>query len=238
MQVAREAGRLLVEVRDEAIDDGAYTGQIRMLGDRRAHDFIVGRLTTLRPDDIVLSEEGADDPARLEAERVWIVDPLDGTNDYPNPNSGEWAVHIALVANNRPIAGAVALPTEEMVLGTMLDTISSPSPRERPLVICGRSRVGAGRRIAEALDGDLTACGSSGVKAMAVVRGLVDLYVHAGYLYEWDVCAPAAVAEAAGLAVTDIQGEPIAYNNYDPTVPGLIICRPELLQPALDALHS
>ena len=178
-----------------------------------------------------MSEEGADDRRRLDAERCWIVDPLDGTYDYPFADSIEWAVHVAIVERGAPVAAAVAVPGMGQVFAT--DDGTGPADRterDEPLVVSGRSAGYAAAAVAEELGGRLTACGSAGVKAMLVVSGAVDVYVHSSGLWEWDVCAPAAVAEANGLVVTDIDGDPIVYNKSRPVVRGLVISRPEFAE--------
>ncbi len=193
-----------------------------------AHHLLVDRLAEHRPNDIVMSEEGADDRRRLETDRCWIVDPLDGTYDYPFPDSIEWAVHVALVDRGLPAAGSVAVPGMDEVFTTDDGRqLGGRADRDAPLVVSGRSAGYAAAAVADELGGRLTACGSAGVKAMLVVTGAVDVYVHASGLWEWDVCAPAAVAAANGLVVTDIDGDQIVYNKARPMVRGLVISRPE-----------
>ncbi len=226
--LASEAGQALLDLREGRRKLGRTdTWSLRDEADRLAHDLLVDRLARHRPSDIVMSEEGRDDPIRLEAPRTWIIDPLDGTHDYPFDGSIEWAVHVALVSDSRPTAGAVAVPAIGKVFGTDLARFADRGQRPEPLVICGRSNVFYGTEVADALDGSVSACGSSGFKAMLVVDGVVDVYVHASGLYEWDVCAPAAVAAATGLVVSDIHGQRIDYNKPNPTVEGLVISRPE-----------
>ncbi len=222
-------------------DDRARVGYVRMIGDRLAHEFIVAHLADARPHDGVLSEEGHDDRARLQRERVWIVDPLDGSNDYAHPWSGEWAVHVALCVDGHPVAGAVSLPAIREIYATepapSLPTPGVPDRRERLLAVVSRSRANVdGYRLQRALGADVGALGSAGVKAMLVVRGDADVYVHGGGLYEWDVCAPIAVAGAAGLHVSGIDGRPLRFNASDPWVQGFVVCRPELADPVLAAL--
>ena len=219
------AGRALVELRRDPAITNPWL--LRDEGDRRAHDLLVAELARFRPDDIVLSEEAVDDRRRLEADRTWIIDPLDGTQDYPYGDSIEWAVHVALVEEQLPTAAAVAVPGLDLVAGTDNTTAPDAGSRTRPIVVSGRSNAYHAAAVADALDARLTACGSAGVKAMLVVTGEVDVYVHASGLYEWDVCAPAAVAAAAGLVVTDLAGRPILYNKPQPVVRGLVIARPE-----------
>ena len=187
----------------------------------------------------MLSEEGADDAARLDAERVWVVDPLDGTREYAEPGRTDWAVHVALVVAERPVAGAVALPA----LGLTLSTADPPRlPEARPgppRLVVSRSRPPEQADIvAAALGAEVAPLGSAGAKAMAVVRGEADLYVHAGGQYEWDSCAPAAVAAAAGCAVSRLDGSDLRYNQPDPYLPDLVICRPELAEAVLAALAA
>jgi len=230
------AGATLVDLRDRTA--ARYDPwSLRDRGDQVSHDLLVERLGEHRPDDHVMSEEGAEDRRRLEAERCWIVDPLDGTYDYPFVDSIEWAVHVAVVENQRPTAAAVAVPGMGQVFAT--DRAEGPgerTARDKPLVVSGRSTAYAAAAVADELGGQLTACGSAGVKAMLVVTGAVDVYVHSSGLWEWDVCAPAAVAEANGLIVTDIDGDEILYNKSRPIVRGLVIARPEYARAARSAL--
>ncbi len=236
-RVAHQAGELLVDLIRNPVQDRRWSG-LEYEGDRRAHRFIIDELQRLRPDDVVLSEEGRDDPIRLERDRVWIVDPLDGSSDFGY--SPHWAVHVALVSNGQPVAGAVAVPGWE----TTWATDPSPSPVARPLddgsnprVVVARSRSRFdGFRIQQALGAEIFSIGSAGVKAMAVVRGEVDAYVHGGGLYEWDICAPAAVAASAGLVCCHADGSPLSFNKPDVWSPGLIISRPELVDSLVAAL--
>jgi 3'(2'), 5'-bisphosphate nucleotidase len=183
------------------------------------------------------SEEGTDDRSRLGAERTWIIDPLDGTHDYPYLDSVEWAVHVALVEGGRVSAGAVACPAMGRMYGTGVSILSSPHRVDRPpVVVSGRSNTFYASQVARALKGRLTTCGSAGVKASLVVGGEADVYVHASGLYEWDACAPGGVAEAAGMVVRDLDGDEIIYNKPHPVVDGLVICRPELADDVFEAL--
>ena len=228
-ELAREAGALLLTVRAELVAAGADERTIKDAGDLRSHDWLMERLAALRPDDAVLSEEGKDDQARLTFSRAWIIDPLDGTREFSEVRD-DWAVHVALSIDGEPAVGAVALPG----LGLVLSTAEAPATPDRPVgrpvqVVVSRTRPPAiAVAVAEQLGGELVPMGSAGAKAMAVVRGEVDVYVHGGGQYEWDNCAPAAVALAAGLHVSRLDGSPLHYNNADPYLPDLIICRPEL----------
>lgn len=205
-------------------------------GDAEGHTLLVDALAEYRPADGVLSEEGHDDGHRLGHERVWIVDPLDGSSDYGR-GSAEWAVHVALTTDGQGTAAAVSLPAVGVVFSTAVPPALPDAERERPLIVTGRSRVRIdGARLAHALDADLIACGSAGVKAMLVVTGQADAYVHAGPLWEWDACAPAVVADAAGLHVSDPYGGELVYNKTRAVVPGLVVARPELADRILAAL--
>jgi|TARA_Y100000310_G_scaffold303947_1_gene342691 3'(2'), 5'-bisphosphate nucleotidase len=199
------------------------------MGDRAAHDHLVNGLARMRPDDAVLSEEGDDDVRRLSAERVWILDPLDGSRDYGVPGSVEWAVHVALVVNGVPVAAAVDLPAVGRLYGTLQEPVGGGRnrQRDRPIVITSRSQWGEAEHVAAAIGGVVRSCGSAGVKAMAVVEGTADVYVHPSGLYEWDVCAPAAVAASAGLDVCGMDGSDLAYNKARPVVQGLLVTRPD-----------
>ena len=190
------------------------------------------------PDDAVLSEEGRDDLRRLQRSRVWIIDPLDGTREY-GEGRPDWAVHVALAIDGVAVAGAVALPA----VGITLASEPAPVPPERAdgptRIVVSRSRPAhEARLLAAALDGVMVPLGSAGAKAMAVVLGEADVYVHSGGQYEWDNAAPAVVAEAAGLHVSRIDGSPMRYNAADPWLPDLLICRQELAEPSLHAIRT
>ena len=234
--LAQEAGEVLLAVLDEGMDAGWALWQFQAQGDQRAHDHLMSRLVELRPHDAVLSEEGSDDGTRLSAGRVWIVDPLDGTRDFGRPGSVEWAVHVALVEDGVPTAGAVSLPPTGRLFGTDVSTVRHDPERDSPVVITSRSQLGEAEEVAAAIGGVVRSCGSAGVKAMTVVSGVADVYVHPSGLYEWDACAPAAVASASGLDVSGIDGSLLAFNKPRPVVPGLVISRPEYTTRVLDAL--
>lgn len=208
-------------------------------GDLLAHNSLVKELAASRPDDAVLSEEGSQDLGRLESRRLWIVDPLDGSKDYAY-GSAEWAVHVGLCVDGEAVAGAVSLPAMDLVFATGDQAAADPQlpPSQRtPKIVTARSRIHyEGMLLADVLDAEVFACGSAGVKAMLVVHGAADAYVHASGLYEWDVCAPAVVAQAAGFQVSDIYGRPLRFNRPDPVVPGFLVARPELAELILEAL--
>jgi len=237
-RIATDAGRLLLDIRERLFSQGADSWTVKDTGDLEAHRFIMSALREEFPDDGILSEEGSDDLSRLEKERVWIVDPLDGTREFGEPGRSDWAVHVALTENGVPTAGAVALPAVDKTLVTEPAATLSPPHEGRPRMVVSRSRAPAAAMIvAEALDAELLALGSAGAKAMAVVLGHADIYAHSGGQYEWDNCAPAAVAMAAGLHASRCDGSPLDYNYEDPWLPDLLICRPEFKDDALAALR-
>ncbi|MEU0878740.1 3'(2'),5'-bisphosphate nucleotidase CysQ [Lentzea sp. NPDC005914] len=206
-RLATETGRLLVRVRPGD-------------GDRTAQNFLAAQLEEHRPGDAVLSEEAPDDPRRLACDRVWIIDPLDGSREYAELGRTDWAVHVALWERGELVAGAVALPALRPV---------PRAPHHRPRIVVSRTRPPeCAERIAAAINGVLVPMGSAGAKTMAVVRGDADAYLHAGGMYEWDSAAPVYVARAAGLHASRADGRPLVYNQPDPWLPDLLICRPEL----------
>jgi 3'(2'), 5'-bisphosphate nucleotidase len=224
-RLATEAGRLLLAVRDELAD--ATQAERKAAGDKRSHDYLVDALARERPADAVLSEEGADDPVRLRSERVWIVDPLDGTREFSELGRQDWAVHVALWQSGDLVAGAVALPAQGVTLATP-DPGPPPAYAGLPRIVVSRTRPPAiALQVRDQLDGTLVEMGSAGAKVAAVVQGLADVYVHAGGQYEWDSAAPVAVARAAGLHTSRLDGSPLEYNRPDPLLPDLVVCRPE-----------
>ncbi|GFM18594.1 MULTISPECIES: 3'(2'),5'-bisphosphate nucleotidase CysQ [Mycobacteriaceae] len=229
--LATEAGRLLLDVRAEFADAAAQDR--KDAGDKRSHDFLMAALAAERPDDAVLSEEGVDDPVRLSAQRVWIVDPLDGTREFSELDRTDWAVHVALWEAGELVAGAVALPAQGITLATPSVAAPPPAPPV-PRIVVSRTRPPAvALAVKEALGGELVEMGSAGAKVASVVQGLSDVYVHAGGQYEWDSAAPVAVARAAGLHTSRIDGSPLIYNQRDSKLPDLIVCRPELAEAVL-----
>jgi 3'(2'), 5'-bisphosphate nucleotidase len=241
-ELAMRTGLLLLELRQRLSEQGASAANLKDEGDRAAHDLLMDALAEARPDDAVLSEEGsAHDvhPDRAGASRVWIVDPLDGTREFSEPPRSDWAVHVALAEDSVPTAGAVALPGLGITLSTHeANTTDDLAPvPEVPRIVVSRTRPPAeALAVAEALGGALVEMGSAGAKAMAVVRGEVDAYVHSGGQYEWDNCAPAAVALSVGLHVSRLDGSALTYNHPDPYLPDLLICRRELAAATLAVL--
>lgn len=234
-EVAEAAGRILLEVR--AAMAGAPERELRDAGDKRSHDFIVEALAARCPADAVLSEEGADVASRLDAARVWIVDPLDGTREFAEGRS-DWAVHVALVVDEVPVAGAVALPAMGRTLVTDPAPVLAPAVAPPVRLVVSRTRPPAiTGRLEDALGAVRVPLGSAGAKAMAIVLGDADVYAHAGGQYEWDSAAPVAVAAAAGLHTSRLDGSPLRYNQPDPYLPDLLVCRRELASQILEVVN-
>ncbi|WP_228983684.1 inositol monophosphatase family protein [Streptomyces sp. DH12] len=224
-RLAEEAGELLLKVRAES--GFADPAALKAAGDRLSHEFLAAALAAERPGDAVLSEEGKADAARLTAERVWIVDPLDGTREFSESGREDWAVHVALWAGGRLAAGAVALPARGVTLSTGTPPPPPDSPVDRLPVLGSRSRPPAFlAEVAGRIGAELVGMGSAGAKTAAVILGDARAYLHAGGQYEWDSAAPAAVALAAGLHVSRLDGTPPVYNRADPYLPDLLVCRP------------
>lgn len=222
--IAATAGELLIALQRSNLFDGKALGRA---GDRVANAFIMEALATARPDDAVLSEEEKDNPARLARSRVWIVDPLDGTREYGESRT-DWAVHVALTIDGAATAGAVALPGLALTLSTGDAPQIKPAGKGALKMLVSRTRPAPqALAVAGKLGAELVPMGSAGAKAMAVVRGEADIYLHAGGQYEWDSCAPVAVAQAAGLHASRIDGSPLVYNRADVYMPDLLICRKE-----------
>jgi 3'(2'), 5'-bisphosphate nucleotidase len=266
--LAERAGRLLLDLRAQGGDPTA----LKDAGDRTSHEFLLAELAKARPQDAVLSEEGADNKARLTADRVWIVDPLDGTREFGEPGRPDWAVHVALWeraaagasgdagAAGELTAGAVALPAQATTLSTLnaaeradrrgdsrrpsagvpAGTSPSGSGAQRPLrMVVSRTRASQlVKDVAAILNADLVPCGSAGAKAATVITGDNDVYLHSGGFYEWDTAAPVAVARAAGLHVSRIDGSDVAYNQDNPYLPDILVCRPAIAGLLLNAIRE
>lgn len=217
--LAEDAGKLLLRLREGHAGGKALGDE----GDRAANRLILDRLRTERPQDAILSEEEKDNAARCGFSRAWVVDPLDGTREY-SEGRNDWAVHVALAVDGRPVAGAVALPA----LGLTLASDRPPAliAEAAPLrMLVSRTRPAPEAvAVAERLGATLVPMGSAGAKAMAVLRGEADIYLHTGGQYEWDNCAPAAVAMAAGLHVSRVDGSTLVYNCENPWLPDILIC--------------
>jgi 3'(2'), 5'-bisphosphate nucleotidase len=234
--LAAEAGRRLLALRAA----GGPADDLRRAGDRSSHEFLAAELARRRPGDAVLSEEGADDLARLSADRVWIVDPLDGTREFGEPGRGDWAVHVALWERGELTAGAVALPAQ----GKTLCTADPPEAPVAPPAGTLRLLVSRTRppefmtRLAGKLGAELVPLGSAGAKAAAVICGDAEAYVHSGGQYEWDSAAPVAVAVASGLHASRIDGSKLSYNQAKPSLPDILICQAALAEALLEAISS
>ncbi|MBY0619319.1 MAG: 3'(2'),5'-bisphosphate nucleotidase CysQ [Sphingomonas ursincola] len=232
--LAHAAGQTLLAVRMSSGLEGQSLGKA---GDAAANAFLCEALRRERPDDGLLSEEEKDNPARLNKRRVWIVDPVDGTREYGEAR-GDWAVHVALAIDGVATIGAVALPGLDLVLRS---DQPQPLPPGAPIprMLVSRSRPAReALAVAELLGAELVPMGSAGAKAMAVVRGEAEIYLHTGGQYEWDSCAPVAVAAAHGLHVSRADGAPLVYNQPDTYMPDLLICRPEWAERVLTAMRS
>jgi 3'(2'), 5'-bisphosphate nucleotidase len=232
---ATAAGELLLEVRTQGLEGR----ELKDAGDQAAHELLMQLLGEVRPDDVVLSEEGKDDRRRLQSDRVWIVDPLDGTREFSEPPRDDWAVHVALWERGDLVAGAVALPALGQTFDTGEPPVVPPSSGGRPRIVASRTRPPAFvQALVEELGGELVPMGSAGAKVMSVVRDISDAYVHAGGQYEWDSAAPVAVARAAGLFTSRVDGSPLVYNQDDVLLPDLIVCRPELSDVILEFIRE
>ncbi len=228
--LATQAGELLL-----GLDRAELGPRIGAEGDRLANTLLVEALRRERPDDGLLSEEEKDNAVRLDKSRVWIVDPLDGTREYGEDRS-DWAVHVALAIDGVARVGAVALPGQGVTLSS-----GNPQPlppvQDPPRMLVSRTRPPReALAVAEMLGAELVSMGSAGAKAMAVVLGQAEIYLHSGGQFEWDNCAPAAVAAAHGLHVSRLDGSPLVYNQANPYLPDLLICRQEWVQPVFSAL--
>jgi 3'(2'), 5'-bisphosphate nucleotidase len=249
--LADEAGRLLLGLRAEASATGGDPQALRKAGDRQSHELLMARLASERPADAVLSEEGIDDKGRLTADRVWIVDPLDGTREFGIGGRADWAVHVALWARaegeeragrdavGRLAAGAVALPAQGRVLSTA-NPGPFPADGHSPLrIVVSESRASAlVKDVAARIGAELVPCGSAGAKVATVLYGETDAYLHSGGFYEWDTAAPVAVALAAGFHVSRIDGSDVSYNRDDPLLPDILVCRPAIAGLLLEAIRE
>jgi 3'(2'), 5'-bisphosphate nucleotidase len=234
-EIATAAGDLLVELRAR----GGESAALKDAGDATSQRYIAAELARRFPSDAVLSEEAADDSNRFTNRRVWIIDPLDGTREFSEPPRDDWAVHVALVEDGVLAIGAVALPAMGLTLSSS-GPFSPPTPSARaPRVLVSRTRpTEHATVVADALNGELVPMGSAGAKAMAVVRGAADVYAHSGGQWEWDSAAPVVVAAAAGFHVSRLDGAPLRYNQPNPWLPDLLICRPELAATVIETCRT
>ncbi|MCW2820158.1 MAG: cysQ [Marmoricola sp.] len=241
---ATRAGELLLEVRER----GLVGRELKDAGDLAAHEHLMELIAEHRPDDAILSEEEwrgtSSRHDRRTADRVWIIDPLDGTREFSEPPRDDWAVHVALWERGAGdgsgglgelVAGAVAQPGIGRTFHTGESLVVPPSTSDRPRLVVSRTRPpGFVQAFAAEIDAELVPMGSAGAKVMAVVRDVADAYIHAGGQYEWDSAAPVAVARAAGLFTSRVDGTPLRYNQDDVSLPDLVVCRPELSESILE----
>ncbi|KHK91339.1 3'(2'),5'-bisphosphate nucleotidase CysQ [Novosphingobium malaysiense] len=232
--LADQAGKILLQVRASGMFEGKSLGKA---GDQTANQFLVHALRQQRPDDGLLSEEEKDNPERLAKERVWIVDPVDGTREYGEERS-DWAVHVGMAVNGAPSLGAVALPGLDVVLRSDQPGEIPAAPEKLRMVVSRTRPAKEATGVCEAIGGELVPMGSAGAKAMAILRGEADIYLHSGGQYEWDSMAPAAVALGWGLHASRIDGSPLVYNQEDVYMPDLLICRKEHADMVLDKVKA
>ncbi|WP_434618229.1 3'(2'),5'-bisphosphate nucleotidase CysQ [Arthrobacter sp. A5] len=224
-ELAEGAGKALLALQRREPHDGKTP--LGVVGDKRSQEYLRKALQQARPGDMVLSEEATDNPARLNADRVWIIDPLDGTREF-SEGRGDWAVHVALWSAGELVTGAVALPRLDMVCSSARQgQVSAPHAPLRMAVSRSRAPELAAQ-VAGQIGAQLIPMGSAGYKVCAVASGEVDIYLHDGGQYEWDSAAPVAVARGAGLHASRIDGSPLRYNQPNPYLPDLLVCRPEL----------
>lgn len=221
--LAEVAGKLLLEVRASGMLSAKALGKA---GDATANQFLCHAITEQRPDDGLLSEEAKDTEDRLTKSRVWIIDPVDGTREYGEERA-DWAVHVGLAIDGVATVGAVALPGLGVVLRTDMPTLIPSAPERLRMVVSRTRPAKEATDVAERIGAELVPMGSAGAKAMSIIRGEADIYLHSGGQYEWDSCAPAAVALAHGLHASRIDGSPLVYNQADVYLPDLLICRKE-----------
>ena len=234
--IAEEAGQLLLALRADGCATGAELGR---RGDAESNALLLRRLAEQRPTDAVLSEESADSAVRLTADRVWIIDPLDGTREFGMPPRTDWAVHVALwERRGAPAAGITAAAVAMPALGTVYSTGSAlaAAPAAAVLLVSASRPPSFADEVAAAIGAEVRPMGSAGAKAMAVLRGEAMAYLHAGGQWEWDSAAPAGVALAAGLHASRIDGSSLRYNSPRPYLPDLLICRPEVAGALLAAV--
>ena len=232
---ATTAGELLLQVRDSGLEGKA----LKDAGDLASHELLMKIFATHKPDDAVLSEEEhrgtSGEHDRLSARRVWIIDPVDGTREYSEPPRDDWAVHVALWQEGALVAGAVAQPGMGRTFHTGQPPVVPARTAPKPRIAVSRTRPPAFvQELALEIGAELVPMGSAGAKVISVARDVTDAYVHAGGQYEWDSAAPVAVARAAGLFTSRIDGTELKYNQPDVLLPDLIVCRPELAEPILD----
>lgn len=232
--LAEVAGKLLLTVRESGM---LSLKQLGKAGDATANQFLVHALREQRPEDGLLSEEEKDNLDRLQFSRTWIVDPVDGTREYGEART-DWAVHVGLAIDGVATIGAVALPGAGIVLRTDQPRQIPPAPERLRMVVSRTRPAHEAVAVAEAIGAELVPMGSAGAKAMAVILGGADIYLHSGGQFEWDSCAPVAVALAHGLHCSRIDGSPLVYNQADTYMPDLLICRKEHAEMVLSRIKA
>jgi len=232
--LAEVAGKILLDVRASGLFSGKSLGKA---GDQTANQFLCHALREQRPEDGLLSEEEKDNAERLAKERVWIVDPVDGTREYGEERA-DWAVHVGMAVDGAPVLGAVALPGAGVVLRSDQPGEIPAAPEKLRMVVSRTRPAKEATGVAEEIGAELVPMGSAGAKAMAILRGEADIYLHSGGQYEWDSCAPAAVAQGWGLHVSRIDGSPLVYNREDVYMPDLLICRKEHAELVLEKVKA
>jgi 3'(2'), 5'-bisphosphate nucleotidase len=242
-EIAREAGNALLELRAGfgPVDSEERRLALKDAGDEVAQGLLSQRLTAGRPGDAVLSEEAVDSDARLSADRVWIIDPLDGTDEYSQGRT-DFAVHVALWTRGLGLTDAVVdVPALGEVWRTDAPRVVGALPAHRALrIVVSRSRPPAGlTRLLEDVSADLAAAGitergievanvgSVGAKLGEVMAGRAEAYLHPGGLNEWDLAAPQACAVAAGFVAL---GPDQAFNQMPPKAGPVLICHPALVE--------
>ena len=232
--LAEVAGKILLDVRASGLFSGKSLGKA---GDQTANQFLCHALREQRPEDGLLSEEEKDNAERLSKQRVWIVDPVDGTREYGEERA-DWAGHVGMAVDGAPVLGAVALPGAGLVLRSDQPGEVPPAPETLRMVVSRTRPAKEATGVAEEIGAELVPMGSAGAKAMAILLGDADIYLHSGGQYEWDSCAPAAVAQGWGLHVSRIDGSPLVYNREDVYMPDLLICRKEHAELVLEKVKA
>ncbi len=248
LDVSEKAAQNLLRIRREGFLKGESGRALSDVGDRISEEIIRSMIESERPDDAILSEEQmTEDQRRFYAERVWIIDPLDGSREFGTEANADWAIHVALWNRSQSDTngfheGKIALSV--VTIPATGETYTSFWTQKRDYDIETPIRIVVSNTRAPEWLSDLGAYlnvtllprGSAGVKAMEVVAGRADAYVHSGGQYEWDSAAPVGVSLAAGLHASRLDGTPLRYNQPDPYLPDLVICKKTLAPLLLEAI--
>ncbi|MFH1928127.1 MAG: 3'(2'),5'-bisphosphate nucleotidase CysQ [Chloroflexota bacterium] len=233
IDLAREAGKKILPVyhgREYEVEFKAGDEPVT-LADRVANELIVRGLEKTFPRDAILAEESADDGLRFSSSRVWLVDPVDGTQDFINRDD-EFSVMIGLLIDGQPILGVVYQPTNDLLyyaskgFGAFMDHrgrvtslhVSDISEAPRMCLVSSRTHLSSKVvAIQQALGiSQHLRHGSAGLKVGLICQQEADVYINTGSMSkEWDVCAPEAILREAGGIMTDLRGLPIRYNQED-----------------------